>query len=146
MSSYKKNYKNKNILNYEVKHKLGYSGIKRHWAHKSLSFDIQKFPFLPCNIWLLNYYLWCKQGFVLVFQYLRKISPFTCAKKNYFGATCGFYSGPCKLSSVTFMFDWLHFSLINGWNIKLVTLFVSFVNLLIKINIFYVALFILFLL
>ncbi len=27
MSSYKKCNKNKNILNYEVKHKLGYSGI-----------------------------------------------------------------------------------------------------------------------
>ncbi len=31
----------------------------------SLSFDIKMFPFLPCNIWLQNYYLWCKQGFVL---------------------------------------------------------------------------------
>ncbi len=43
-------------------------------------------------------------------------------KNCYFGAARWFYSGPCKLSSVTLNFGRLHFSLINGWNVKLVTL------------------------
>ncbi len=45
-------------------------------------------------------------------------------KNVYFGATRWFYSKPFILSSVSFMFGWLHFSLINGLNAEMLCVFV----------------------